>query len=76
MARKYVIITAAEVSSVDFSKVLEDSANTLRYNNDESKTFVKFEGDTPSFLEGKTSYTINEIREELKKDEWRWEEEE
>ena len=74
--RKYVIITASEVSSVDFSKVLEDSENTLRYNNDESKTFVKFEGDTPSFLEGKTSYNLNEMREELKKDEWRFEDEE
>ena len=76
MARKYVIITAAEVSSVDFSRVLEDSQNTLRYNSDESKTFVKFEGDTPSFLEGKTLYTLNEIREELKKDEWKIEDEE
>tara|TARA_R100000234_G_C4929684_1_gene147914 strand:+ start:480 stop:695 length:216 start_codon:yes stop_codon:yes gene_type:complete len=70
MNRKYVIITASEVSSVDFSKVLETSANTLRYNNDNSKTFVKYEGDQPSFLDGKTEYTHDEILIELAKDSW------
>ena len=70
MDRKYVIITASEVSSVDFSKVLETSASTLRYNNDNSKTFVKYEGDQPSFLNGKTEYTHVEIRVELAKNSW------
>jgi len=70
MDRKYVIITASEVSSVDFSKVLETSANTLRYNNDNSKTLVKYEGNQPSFLDGKTEYTHEEIRTELAKDSW------
>ena len=51
---KYTILTSSEVSSIDFSKVLEDSASTLRYNNDNTKTFVKFNGNTPSFLDGKT----------------------
>lgn len=68
--RKYVIITASEVSSVDFSQVLETSASTLRYNNAGTKTFVKFEGDTPSFLNGKTQYTHDEILTELNKSEW------
>ena len=68
--RKYVIITKAEVASVDFSQVLETSANTLRYNNDGTKTFVKFEGNTPSFLNGKTQYTHDEILTELNKSEW------
>ena len=40
--RKYVIIDKDEVSSVDFSKVLETSADTLRYSLDGSKTFVKY----------------------------------
>ena len=62
MARKYVIINANEVSSVDFSKVLETSADTLRYSNDNSKTFVKFRGGTPDFLDGKTQYTQAEIK--------------
>jgi len=59
--RKYVIIDSSDVSSVDFSQVLETSADTLRYNNDDTKTFVKFEGDTPTFLDGKTQYTHSEI---------------
>tara|TARA_R110002012_G_scaffold103168_1_gene242986 strand:- start:1612 stop:1833 length:222 start_codon:yes stop_codon:yes gene_type:complete len=72
---KYVILTALEVSSIDFSKVLQGSASTLRYNNDNTKTFVKFNGDTPSFLNGKTILNRSEILEELKKEEWKSEEE-
>ena len=67
---KYVIIAASEVSNVDFSQVLQSSANTLRYNNDRSKTFVKFLGDTPSFLEGKIEYTHTEILNKLQESEW------
>ena len=73
---KYVILTTSEVSSIDFSKVLEDSTNTLRYNNDNTKTFVKFKGTTPSFLVGKTILNRSEILEELKKEEWKSEENE
>ena len=61
MAKKYVIITSDDVSSVDFTKVQETSTDTLRWNKDNTKTFVKFEGDTPSFLTGKTQYTYSEI---------------
>jgi len=68
--RKYIIITNAEVASVDFSQVLETSANTLRYNNAGTKTFVKFDGNIPSFLNGKTQYTHDEILTELSKSEW------
>jgi len=72
MSRKYVIIDADEVSSVDFSQVFETSADTLRYNVDPAgtKTFVKFEGSTPSFLVGKTQYTHSEILAILATDEW------
>ena len=53
MSRKYVIINADEVSSVDFSQVDETSADTVRYNVAGTKTFVKFDADTtPSFLDG------------------------
>lgn len=72
MNRKYVIIDASEVSSIDFSEVFETSAETLRYNIDpaRTKTFVKFEGSTPSFLEGKTQYTHSEILTILAGPEW------
>ena len=68
--RKHVIITASDVSSIDFDQVLETSANTLRYSIDDSQTFVKFEGDTPSFLDGKTQYSHSEILTILSGSDW------
>ena len=71
MSRKYVIINADEVDSVNFDQVDETSADTIRYSLDGSKTFVKFDSDTtPSFLEGKTQYTHSEILTILATDEW------
>jgi len=70
MSRNYVIIDASEVPSVDFDQVLETSADTLRYNVAGTQTFVKFEGDTPSFLEGKTANTHSEMLEILAGEEW------
>ena len=70
--KKYVIINSSDVSSVDFSQVLETSANTIRYNNDDTKTFVKFEGDTPAFLDGKTQYTHSEILATLNNVDGEW----
>lgn len=67
---KYTIILTEEVSSVDFSQVLETSENTLRYNNERSQALLKFEGDTPSFLEGKTTYDYEQIMEILDSPEW------
>lgn len=67
---KYVILTAVEASSIDFSKVKETSADTLLWNNDNSKTFVKYEGDAPSFLRDKPTLTQTEMIEELEKSEW------
>ena len=68
--RKYVIINASEVGTVDFSQVNETSASTLRYSNDDSQTFVKFDGDTPSFLSGKTQYNHSQIRTILDGEDW------
>ena len=62
MNKKFVILNISELSNVDFSQVLEHSADTLRYNKDRTKTFVKYEGTQPSFLSGKTEYTMGEIK--------------
>ena len=59
--KKYVIITSDDIGSVDFSQVQETSVDTLRWNNDKTKTFVKYVGDKPSFLNGKTEYTVDEL---------------
>lgn len=70
MSRKYVIIDAADVSSIDFNQVMETSADTIRYSLDGSQAFVKFEGSAPSFLEGKTQYDHSEILIILAGPEW------
>lgn len=68
--RKYVIINSFEVPGVDFDAVLETSTNTLRYSEDGTKTFVKFEGDTPGFLDDKLQYTREEMLVILSGTEW------
>ena len=69
----YVIINASEVSGIDFSKIKETSNDTLRYSNDNTKTFVRYEGSQPSFLNGKTEYTHEQILTELNESEWQYE---
>ena len=66
----YVIIDASEVANIDFDKVAETSTDTLRYSLDGTKTFVKFEGDTPSFLVGKPQHNHAEILSILSGPEW------
>ena len=70
--RTYVIIDSSLVESegVDFSQVMETSASTLRYSVDGTKTFVKFVGEVPSFLDGLTTYNHDEIRAVLATPEW------
>ena len=67
---KYVILNSSELDGVDFSQVMEHSAPMLRYSLDGSKFVLKYEGDQPSFLSGKTEYTHSEILAILAGDEW------
>ena len=68
--RTYVIIDASEVSNINFNDILQDSVDSLVYSLDGTKTFVKFEGETPSFLIGEPQYTHAEILEVLSGAEW------
>lgn len=68
--RKYVIINTSDLSTVDFNQVLEADETKLRYSVDGTKTFVKYEGEQPSSLTGKTEYTNSEILTILAGDEW------
>ena len=67
---KYVIITSQEVVNVNFNEVLETSKNTLRYSLDNTQALVKFDGETPSFLEGKETHNYSEIMNILNSPEW------
>ena len=72
--RKYVIFNVSELDSVDFSEVLETSADSVRKSLDETKTFVKYEGDMPSSVSALTSktseYSHSEILTVLAGSEW------
>ena len=72
--RHYVIIPYSEVDTIDFDQVLETAANTVRKSLDDTKTFVKYEGDMPSSVtavEGKSQeYSHEEILEILATDKW------
>lgn len=68
--RTYVIVDSAEASSFDFSQLVDIDESYSRKSLDGSKILARFEGDTPSFLEGKTEYTHSEILAILATDEW------
>ena len=55
---KYVLIDSTDIGIIDFTKVKETSLDTLRYNNDRSLTFIKYEGTKPSFLGARKVYTF------------------
>ena len=72
-ARKFVILTSSEVGEMDaddFGLVCQTNAASLRWNADESKSFVKYEGSKPRFLYGKDVLTYSQIKTELDKTEW------
>ena len=72
----YVILNKSEivdgdgVELIDFSQLLNRSASVLRYTLDDGKGVVKYNGDQPSFLNGKTTYTHQEILTEMAKSDW------
>lgn len=74
MVRKYLIIPTSELSKVDFSQVCETSVETVRKSIDEIKTFIKWDGDQPSFVSNLTGtegpYTQEEILTILDTDAW------
>ena len=68
--RTYVILDASEVGNIDFDQVMQTSVDNLRYSLDGSKFVVKFEGDAPSFLVGKSHYDHSEILPIMQSAEW------
>ena len=72
----YVILNKSEIVDgdgeqlIDFSQLLNRNASMLRYSLDDSKGLVKYNGDQPSFLNGKTTYTHAEILVEMATSAW------
>jgi len=46
--RVFMIFNISELEKINFNEVLETSINTVRKSIDLTKTFVKWEGNTPS----------------------------
>ena len=72
--REYMIFNVSELPQIDFSQVLETSAETVRKSVDETKTFVKWDGEEPACVTSLTTkegpYTHTEILEILSTPEW------
>ncbi len=70
-----MIFNVSELGLVDFTQVLETSQDTVRKSIDETKTFLKWEGDVvPSSINSLTTkegpYNYSEIRTILSGVEW------
>jgi aspartyl/asparaginyl-tRNA synthetase len=72
--RRFVIFDTTELIKIDFEQVHETSADTMRFNFNGTKTFVKYDMPQPSSvaqLESKSEeLTYDEIIEILQTEEW------
>jgi hypothetical protein len=72
--RNFAIFSLTEIDKIDFSQVLETSADTLRKSIDETRSFVKWDENQPEFvstlatLEG--PHTYDEMLNILNTEEW------
>jgi hypothetical protein len=73
--REFMIFNVSELGTIDFAQVLETSADTVRKSVDETKTFVKWDGQViPQCVQDLTTkegpYTYNEMLTILSTPEW------
>ena len=71
---EYVIFNVSELPNINFEEVLETSIDTVRKSVDETKTFVKWNGQIPSSVQSLQTkegpYTYDEILQILSTPEW------
>ena len=72
--REFMIFNVSELNQIDFTQVHETSQDTVRKSVDETKTFVKWDGEIPSSVASLTTkegpYTYQEILNILATEEW------
>jgi hypothetical protein len=72
--REFMIFNVSELNQIDFTQVHETSQDTVRKSVDETKTFVKWDGEIPSSVASLTTkegpYTYEEILNILATEEW------
>jgi hypothetical protein len=69
-----MIFNVSELEQIDFTQVKETSIDTVRKSVDGTKTFVKWEGNTPQcvseLITKEGPYTYEEILQILETTEW------
>ena len=73
--RNFMIFNVSELPNIDFTQVLETSQDTVRKSIDQTKTFVKWDGEIiPTSVDSLTTkegpYTYSEILVILSQPEW------
>jgi hypothetical protein len=72
--RKFMIFNVNELGLIDFTQVLETSEDTVRKSVNGTKTFVKWDGQTPQCVADLTTkegpYTYDEILVIMATPEW------
>ena len=72
--RRYMIFPFSQINLINFDEVFETSAETVRLSVDGTKTFVKWDGETPQCVLLLTNtegpYTHEEILVILSTPEW------
>ena len=72
--RNFMIFNVSELDTIDFTQVLETSQDTVRRSVDGTRTFVKWNYDTPSSVEALTTkegpYNYEEILTILAGPDW------
>ena len=73
--RNFMIFNVSELPNIDFTQVLETSQDTVRKSIDQTKTFVKWDGEIiPATVESLTTkegpYTYLEMLDILSGPEW------
>ena len=72
--REFMVFNVSELPQIDFTQVFETSIDTVRKSVDQTKTFVKWDGEIPSSVSSLTTkegpYTYDEILVILSTEEW------
>lgn len=73
--RNYIILDVSELDKIIFDEILNSSIETLRFSLDKTKTFIKWEGSQPSFIDTLDTksqvYSFDEIITILETSEWK-----
>lgn len=72
--RQFLIVAVSEIDKLDFSQILQTSPDTLRRSLDGALAIIKWEGDSPDFLQNLATaqgpYDYAEIAEILAGPAW------